>query len=233
MILAHRGYSKKFKENTLLAFRKAFEFGADGIELDLRVTKDGTAVVIHDENLESFCGAQKKVRELTLQELREFVSNGERVPTFEEVLKIMPRGKLLNAEFKEREVSEQAISLIRKYDLVMETVVSSFDHQLIAELIQKHRDMKFGFLVGEELRNDPIGLIRNLLLYDPYSLHLPHQLADYPSVFSSICNMIKQKNTKIYIWTLDDLEKFERIKDKIDGVITNDVELFVRRTREA
>ncbi len=232
VILGHRGYSKRFKENTLTAFQKAFQFGADGIELDLRMTKDGTVVVIHDDNLESFCNVSKKVKELTLKELKEFMSNGEKVPTFEEVLKIVPVGKIINAEFKEREVSEQAIFLIKKYGLVEQTVISSFDHELISELIQKHSDFKFGFLVGEELRNNPIDLIRNLLSHKPYSMHLPHQLADYPPIFSKICEMTKQNKVRIYIWTLDDIEKFDKISHLIDGVITNDVESFVNHVRK-
>ncbi|AEH50464.1 glycerophosphodiester phosphodiesterase family protein [Pseudothermotoga thermarum] len=232
VIIGHRGYSKKFKENTLTAFKKAFEFSADGIELDLRTTKDGVVVVIHDDNLENFCGVSKKIKELTFQELSRYTFEGERVPTFEEVLEIFPKGKILNAELKEKEAADQAIALIKKYGLEEETVISSFDHSLIFDLIERYKNLKFGFLVGEELRNDPLGLIAKLLTGKPYSMHLPHQLADYPEIFAHICKMIKEQKVKIFIWTLNDLEKFDRIKDFIDAVITDDVESFVNHTRK-
>lgn len=231
VILAHRGYSAKFPENTLKAFKKGFEYGADGLELDLRLTADGELVVIHDEDLQRLFGVQQKIRELTLKQLRKYSKDGETIPTFEEVLSIIPKGKLLNAEFKEHEVAEDAIDLIKKHGLVESTIVSSFHHDLIARLIKEYPKMKFGFLIGEELRDNPIELVKNLLKHNPYSMHLPHQLADYPDYFNIICDLVKKCGAKIFIWTLDDLQKYERIKDRIDGVITNEVDMFVNHLR--
>lgn len=231
VIFAHRGYSAKFPENTLKAFKKGFEYGADGLELDLRMTADKKIVVIHDEDLERLFGVKIKVCESTLSELRRYHRDGEPIPTFEEVLSIIPKGKLLNAEFKEHEVAEDAIELIKRYSLLENSIISSFHHDLIAQLIRRYPQMKFGFLIGEELRNNPIELVKNLLEYKPYSMHLPHQLADYREYFNIICNMIKQQNVKIFIWTLDDLQKYQKIKNNIDGVITNDVESFVKLLR--
>lgn len=231
VIFAHRGYSAKFPENTLKAFKKGFEYGADGIELDLRMTADRKIVVIHDEDLQRLFGVKTKICDLTLSELEKYEKDGERIPTFEQVLSIIPKGKLLNAEFKEHEVAEDAIDLIEKYSMTEETVISSFHHDLIADLIKKYPHMKFGFLVGEELKNNPVELIKKLLEHRPYSMHLPHQLADYPDYFNLICDLVKKHGAKIFIWTLDDLQKYERIKDKIDGVITNDVDRFVKHTK--
>ncbi|MGJ8455158.1 glycerophosphodiester phosphodiesterase family protein [Pseudothermotoga sp. U03pept] len=231
VIIAHRGYSAKFLENTLKAFKKAFEFGADGIELDLRMTADKNIVVIHDEDLERLFGVKKRICELTLSELKSYTKEGEKIPTFEELLSIVPKGKLLNAELKEPQVAEDAIRLIGEYSLQKETVISSFHHDLIARLIKQYPHMNFGFLVGEELKNDPVQLIRTLLEYKPYSMHLPHQLADYPQYFNLICDLVRSQGVKIFIWTLDDLQKYERIKDKIDAVITNDVGSFVEHIK--
>lgn len=214
VIMAHRGYSAKFVENTLKAFEKAFECGADGLEFDLRMTADKHIVVIHDEDLERVFGVKRKVCELTLGELKSYAKEGEKIPTFEELLSIVPEGKLLNAEFKEPQVAEDAIRLIEKHSLQKETVISSFHHDLITRLIKQYPHMHFGFLVGEELKDNPVQLIKNLLEYKPYSMHLPHQLADYPEYFNIICDLVKSKGVKIFIWTLDDLQKYERIKDK-------------------
>ena len=66
---AHRGFSGQYPENTMLAFKKAWEAGADGIELDVQMTKDGQVVVIHDENLLRTTGVDKKVCDCTLSEI--------------------------------------------------------------------------------------------------------------------------------------------------------------------
>ena len=67
---AHRGFSGKYPENTMLAFRKAWEAGADGIELDVQLTKDGQVVIIHDEKLDRTTNGTGNVRDYTLAELR-------------------------------------------------------------------------------------------------------------------------------------------------------------------
>ena len=64
-ILAHRGWSGKYPENTMLAFRKAHEIGADGIELDVHLSKDGEVMVIHDESLSRTAGIGCLVSEKT------------------------------------------------------------------------------------------------------------------------------------------------------------------------
>lgn len=233
IVLGHRGYSARYVENTMIAFKKALELGADGIELDLRGTKDGRVVVIHDEDLKRLCGVDVKVSDLTFEELKEYKLNGETIPTLEEVLSILDDKHILNAEIKEANVAERALQLIDEFRLTDSTVISSFDHELITHLIRKRPDMKFGFLVGEELRNDPVGLVDKLLQHKPYSMHVPHQLFDYPMVFRKIVKMLKKAGVKIYVWTLDDLEKYQRIEKHIDAVITNQVELFVNALKKS
>ena len=68
--LGHRGFSGKYPENTMLAYRKAVEAGADGVELDVQLTKDGEVVVIHDERVDRTTDGQGFVRDFTLADLR-------------------------------------------------------------------------------------------------------------------------------------------------------------------
>lgn len=68
--IAHRGFSGKYPENTLLAFQKGIEAGADGFEFDTHLTKDGEIVIIHDERLDRTTNAQGFVKDYTLEELR-------------------------------------------------------------------------------------------------------------------------------------------------------------------
>ena len=70
--LAHRGYSAKYPENTMEAFIKAYEKGFDGVETDVHLTKDGVLVLIHDEKINRTSTGKGYVKDLTIQELRQY-----------------------------------------------------------------------------------------------------------------------------------------------------------------
>lgn len=71
-IFAHRGYSGKYPENTMIAFKKALECGVDGIELDIQLTKDGEVVIIHDETIDRTTTGKGFVIDYTYEELEKF-----------------------------------------------------------------------------------------------------------------------------------------------------------------
>jgi len=95
LVLGHRGYSARYPENTLLAFKKAIEAGADGVELDVWLAKDGEVVVIHDETVDRVSNGSGRVKEMTLSELKSLdFGNGEKIPTLEEVFEALPEKAL-------------------------------------------------------------------------------------------------------------------------------------------
>jgi glycerophosphoryl diester phosphodiesterase len=108
LIIGHRGASREAPENTLASFGLAFQQGADGIEADFRLTRDGQIVCLHDDSTARTGGVDLKVEEATLSELRRLDVGawkgaawaGERIPTLAEVLHALPAGKLLFIEIK-------------------------------------------------------------------------------------------------------------------------------------
>ena len=109
LIIAHRGASFDAPENTLAAFRLAFEQGADGIEADFFLTADGRIVAIHDPTTRRTCaGADREVCRCTLAELQELDAgtwkdpkfSAERIPTIEQVLELLPAEKTFLIEIK-------------------------------------------------------------------------------------------------------------------------------------
>jgi len=108
LIIGHRGASRDAPENTLASFRLAWEQGADGIECDFRLTRDGRIVCIHDATTGRTAGIDIRVADATLGELRGLDVGawkgrhwaGERIPTLEEVLAQLPPGKRLLIELK-------------------------------------------------------------------------------------------------------------------------------------
>lgn len=107
-VIAHRGASKDAPENTLAAFRTAWDQGADAIELDTHLTRDGRIVVIHDADTRRTTGVNLKVEETNFADLRALDAGswkgakwkGERIPSLDEVLATIPDGKRVFIEVK-------------------------------------------------------------------------------------------------------------------------------------
>jgi glycerophosphoryl diester phosphodiesterase len=141
-IFAHRGYSAAFAENTMSAFIEAEKAGADGLELDVQVTKDGEVVVIHDEKVDRTTSGSGYVKNLTFKEIRMFNANKkgkkkESIPSLVEVLEWMQTNRLIcnielkNGIFPYEGMEEKVIQLVRKYDLSNRIIISSFNHYSI------------------------------------------------------------------------------------------------------
>lgn len=108
LIFGHRGASAYAPENTLAAFNLAFEMGADGVELDVTLTKDGVPVVIHDDAVDRTSDGKGRVSDMMVREVQQVDSGtwfdakyrGEKIPTLEEVLTRVPATKIVNVELK-------------------------------------------------------------------------------------------------------------------------------------
>ena len=125
-VYAHRGYSGRYPENTMLAFENAVKATADYIELDVHETKDGEIVVIHDDNL-------------------------KRIPTLEEVMSYT-KGKIkLNIEIKlsayEPDLVEGVAALIEKYDYKDECYVTSMNYKALTEIKEINEEIKTAMLL--------------------------------------------------------------------------------------
>lgn len=116
-IYAHRGASIDAPENTLAAFSKALEYGADGIELDCYRAKDGRIVVIHDDTLDRTTDSTGPVKERTSAELREVdAGNGEYVPTLDEVLALASGKMRVNIEIKDPDAGDGVLEAVTAFD---------------------------------------------------------------------------------------------------------------------
>ncbi|MEX0724010.1 MAG: glycerophosphodiester phosphodiesterase [Gracilimonas sp.] len=162
VIIAHRGASAYHPENTMSAFRAAYEMGAEMIELDVTLSKDGVPVVIHDETIDRTTNGKGLVSDFTLDELKNLDAGtwfskkhaGEPIPTLEEVLEFT-RGKIaLNIEVKPEAVTdevrggieEKAWDLVKKYEMEEYVLFSSFNYQAITHLKEINVDIKAALL---------------------------------------------------------------------------------------
>lgn len=145
-IFAHRGSAGTHPENTMIAFWEAERAGADGIELDVQLSKDGQIVVIHDETIDRTTDGTGWVKDFTYRELQQFNAAYKfadqydvcRIPLLEEVLAwIRSTPLLLNIELKNgfiayETLEQKVIDMIQRYQLEERTVLSSFNHNSMA-----------------------------------------------------------------------------------------------------
>ena len=145
--IAHRGASAQAPENTIAAFEKAVELGADAIELDLHVSRDGELVIIHDDTLDRTTDGQGPVHTRSLQELKRLDAGrwfgesfaGQRIPTLAEVLDRFAGKVPLAIEIKAgsaffRGIEERVVSVLREHQVISQVAVASFDHYALLTL---------------------------------------------------------------------------------------------------
>ncbi len=145
-IFAHRGASGHFPENTMLAFEKAIEAGADGIELDVQLTKDGRIVVIHDEKLNRTTTAAGFVKDTAYDVIRSATASANRkeeygdvkVPLLSDVLSWAEKADFLinielkNSVFRYEGMEEKVLEQIKRFGIEERIILSSFNHESLA-----------------------------------------------------------------------------------------------------
>ena len=139
VIFAHRGASAHAPENTLAAFELALAQNADAIELDVKLSADGYAVVIHDPTVDRTTGSRGRVRDLSLQQLRSLDAGsllsekygGEKIPTLEEVFESVGKRTFINVELTNYSTPRDSLVetvciLVKRFGLQKRVLFSSF-----------------------------------------------------------------------------------------------------------
>ena len=227
LIWAHRGASGYAPENTLEAFGKAIELKADGIELDVQMTKDGQLVIIHDETVNRVSNAKGWVKDYTWEELKKLNVNKKfpeygtvRIPTLEEVYCLMKDTELLiNVEIKSgivfyENIEEKVLELTKKMGLEDRVLYSSFNHYSVLKLKKLNPSVKTGFLYEDGY----IGMPEYAVKYGVEALHPALYNLQYPD-FIKEC---KERNIAIRAWTVNEKEYMKMLcENEIEGMITN------------
>jgi len=132
LVIAHRGARSEAPENSMDAFEKAIVLGADGIELDVRTSSDGVAMVMHDPSLNRTTGVKAKVSQTTYARLLQAkLSNGTAIPTLDDVLHAFANRTIIYLELKDRKSAPETERLAAEYPRAKITV-SSFDVRALA-----------------------------------------------------------------------------------------------------
>lgn len=222
-ITAHRGSCTEYPENSMAAFRQAVEDLSNYIELDVRQTADGKFVIMHDENLKRTTGVDKKVGEMTWQEISglavgydlEGDFEGETVPSLEELLEFVQNKPVrLNIELKtavtDSHYAEGIYALLTEYDMVDSCVVTSNDYDVLREMKLLDRNIETGYILSMA-----VGNYYDMEYVDFFSVN-------YRFVTSTMIYILHQRGKEIHVWTLndeDDIVKYSNMG--VDNIITD------------
>jgi len=164
-VWAHRGASGYYPENTMSSFEEAIRQKADGIELDVHLSKDGYLVVCHDETLNRTTNGKGFIKQYDLYELKQLDAGswfdkrfkGEKIPLLEEAIDLVKRSNMeLNIEIKAGSIfypgiEEKVLKMIDKYGIRNKVIISSFDHYSLVKIKNIDKDIKTGILYTEAL----------------------------------------------------------------------------------
>jgi glycerophosphoryl diester phosphodiesterase len=217
LVLGHRGASADAPENTLAAFRRALEVGADGFELDVWRCGTGEAVVIHDADARRTGQSPLRVKDASLSSLRELDVGrwrgepfaGERIPTLSEVLDAFPTA-VVNVELKSGRVPDPGLAVevvrtLRQHRAEPRVVVSSFHAALLAAFRSLAPDVATGFLVapGAIAWAVAVAAVRAI---KPTAIHLARELATAPRI-----EAWRKAGVEVLVWTVDEPAELERL----------------------
>jgi glycerophosphoryl diester phosphodiesterase len=215
MVVAHRGASRAFPENTLAAFRGAVALGADGVELDVWRCRDGSVAVHHDARL---AGDGPALAELTARDLP------DDVPLLAEALAVCEH-LWVNVEIKSdhREpgfdpaypVSDAVVAVLSACGPLDRFLVSSFDAGAVERCRVVEPALPTGRLVFD--LPDPVSLVESTAAAGHRSLHPWDPLVD-----TALVELAHDAGLALHVWTVDDPDRMRRLADLgVDGIITN------------
>jgi glycerophosphoryl diester phosphodiesterase len=231
LVIAHRGSSNAAPENTHAAFARAVSDGADLIEFDIRMSRDGVLVVFHDRRLVRTTDGSGRVRDLPLSALRPLDAGawfgrqfaGERIPTLEEVLESVPLRVGLNVEVKtdgdrrrNDAVAGELVRQLRARGGARRVLVSSFDHGVLRTLHTIAPDLPLGVLYTavRDFGTPPSVLCRRagatVFICSRSQLRRRH------------CAEARSRGTAVLVYGVDRPEQLRHVlRMGVDGVITN------------
>lgn len=236
IILAHRGDKDHAPENTLPSFAQAIQKGADGVELDAKLTSDGHVIVIHDTTVDRTTNGSGKIQSFSLDAIRKLDAGswfdksfaGLQVPLLEEVFETVGKEKIINIE-------------LTNYATPRDRLVEK-----VCELIKKHKNQNqilFSSFFASNLRTVakmlpkvPRGLLAMPGLVGLWARSFGFMFGDYQALHPHISSVsrvqiqrVHRVKRRIHVWTANTPEEIKQLADwNVDGIFTDDTELAVR-----
>lgn len=229
-VIAHRGGAQLAPENTLAAIRQAVELGVDMIEIDVILSKDGEVIVIHDDKIDRTTDGEGVVKEMTLEEIRQYDAGswfdarfaGEKIPTLDEVFEAINGRTVLLIEIKDGDeeypgLERKVVDAIHHYEANDWVVVQSFNENSVIRTREMDPSLSTYYLLGRNFvafyEQLPTEMAK--LPYDGIAVH--HSVIDAEKT-----EKIHELGYKLLVWTVNEEEDMQRMMAAgVDGIITD------------
>jgi glycerophosphoryl diester phosphodiesterase len=240
-IIAHRGYKKKYPENTLAAFKAAIDAGVPMIELDVMLSRDRKLVVIHDATLERTTNGQGAVADRTLAELKQLDAGSwfhsdfadQRLPELGEVLELVDGRVITNIEIKSHAyephhppdaIEKQIVDLVKQKKTRDSFLISSFDPNILEQISAMEDPPALAFISNKPANDETLKICERL---KAFSWHPDHRVVT--------ANQVKRMHAadiRVFPYNVDALRGYRQmLAMKVDGVITADPFLAKDRSK--
>lgn len=247
-VIAHRGDSRNYPENTLPAFESAVRMGIDVVETDIHLTKDGVLVIWHDPTLERNTDGRGRIEDHTLEELRRFDAGytftqdggktfpfrgkGVRICTLAEALEHCPEQRF-NIDLKTKcpEIVDEFIKVIREHDAVDRVVGASFHLSNLKRLRRLAPDFLTSVTTAEvvpllfrqKTHTLPKAFKRKIIF------QIPMAAGPVKVVTPAFVKAMHQRGAVVMVWTINDEETMRRLFAMgVDSVMTDDPALVIK-----
>jgi glycerophosphoryl diester phosphodiesterase len=238
LIIGHRGASAVAPENTIAAFREAIAAGADGIEFDVRLTKDRIPVIIHDSTLHRTAGLRSRVIDSTWSDLKSvdvgsWFPHGnftnEPLPSLEQLFTLFKDNDLglylemkCDSQSEHLPLAQACCDLINRFSFKQRVIVECFDLRALEVIKTIDAEIKTAALFQPSLSQPSLlsdqRIIDQAIAIQASAVALHHRLAR-----RSLVEKAKSAGLHVAVWTVDDPAWVERARSmEIDALITND-----------
>ncbi|HJS56568.1 MAG TPA: glycerophosphodiester phosphodiesterase family protein [Vicinamibacteria bacterium] len=219
LIIAHRGDSAHRPENTLASFKSALDLGADLLELDVQLTKDGQVVVIHDGSVDRTTDGSGRVAELSFAELRKLSAGyperfgdkyaSERVPTLAEVLTLARGRAKVMIEIKKESVTDEeadgiearTVAVVRDARMDEEVLLISFERRALRRCQRFAPEMRRGHLFHRATPDEVVAGAREV----DTDLVMPEK----GMLSEELTVAARKAGIKVATWVVDDVEELK------------------------
>lgn len=238
-VWAHRGASAYAPENTLEAFLLAAEQGADGVELDVQLTKDGEMVVVHDEEIDRVSDGSGFVKDYTLAELKTLNFNKThpeyqdvKIPTLREVYEALkPTGMTINVELKTgifwyKDLEKKVLELTKEMEMEDRVIYSSFNHYSIQQMKKIVPEAETAYLYSDVILN-VTEYAKNTKVDGLHPAVYHVKMADFLKEYLG-------SNLNVRVWTVNEKADMKWLIDAgVTAIITNYPDMAVQIKKEA
>ncbi|WP_447985232.1 glycerophosphodiester phosphodiesterase [Nitrospira sp. Nam74] len=219
--IGHRGAAGHVLENTIGSIETAIELGVDYVEIDLRLTRDGHVVVLHDATIDRTTNGHGRIKDLTLAQLKRIkTKDGQHVPTLEEVLKVTDGRVGLMLELKIRGLAKRVTEIVERSAFSSPVIYASFHHKELSGVRE--------WLPSATIM--PLISRARITARIPAKLNAHHVGIRFDRVVKPVVASMHGAGFQVFVFTVNDADDIARMSDMaVDGIISDMPQAFRAR----